>query len=100
MDKKLRVIRRLYAIDLIVQYSLDEYDDKIKSDTDFNLCYENKEYFYDVVSRWVIEHMYYNYFSDIDDTSEEWTEIYNIMEKYIDSLFGKKIKDFFTDRCG
>ena len=100
MDNKLRVIRRLYAIDLIVQYRLDEYDDKIKSDKDFGLCNENKEYFYDVVSRWVIEHMYYNYFSDIDDTSEEWTETYNIMEKYIDSLFGKKIKDFFTDRCG
>jgi hypothetical protein len=100
MDKKLRVIRRLYAIDGLIKYRLDHYNNMIEVMMDFGLCNENKEYFYAVVSRWVIEQMYYNYFGDIDDLSEEWTEIYNIMEKYIDSLYGKNIRDFFTDKCG
>jgi hypothetical protein len=103
MDNKLRIIRRLYAIDLIVQYRLDYYDDMILSDNNsrfFKFCDKDENYFFLVVSQWVIEHMYYNYFGDVDDASEEWKEIYNIMEKYIDALFGKKIKDFYNDRCG
>jgi len=102
MDNKLRVLRRVYAIDLLVEYRLDDYVDMILSNNDsrfFGLCNENENYFYDVVSRWVIEQMYYNNFSDVDDTSEEWKEMYGIMESYIDSIHGKTIRDFFTDRC-
>jgi hypothetical protein len=102
MDNKLRIIRRLYAIDGLVEYMLDDYDDFILSNNSyrfFKFCDKDENYFFLVVSQRVIEQMYYNYFSDVDDTSEEWTEIYNIMEKYIDALFGKKIKDFYNDRC-
>lgn len=103
MDNRLRVLRRLDAIENLIEYRLDDYEDMILSNNDsrfFRLCDENENYFYEVVSVWVIERMYYNHFSDIDDTSEEWSEIYHMMEKYIDTLYSKKIKDFFNDRCG
>jgi hypothetical protein len=100
MDNKLRVIRRLYAIDDLIKYRLDEYDDMVATKMEFGLCDESEQYFFLVVSQWTIEQMYYNYFGDIDDDSNEWKEIYGVMEKYIDSLFGKTIKDFFNDRCG
>jgi hypothetical protein len=102
MDNRLRVLRRLDAIENLIEYRLDDYEDMILSNNDsrfFRLCDENENYFYEVVSVWVIERMYYNHFSDIDDTSEEWSEIYHMMEKYIDTLYSKKIKDFFNDRC-
>lgn len=99
MNNSHRALRRLFAIDNLIKYRLDEYDEMIKYNTDFGFCDENEEYFFLVISRWVIKHMHYNYFGDIDDKSNEWKEIYGVMEKYIDSLFGKTIRDFFTDRC-
>jgi hypothetical protein len=100
MDNNLKVLRRLHAVDDLIKYKLDVYDEMIKSNKDFGLCDENEQYFFLVISRRVIVDMYYNYFGDIDDDSDEWKEIFDVMEKYIDSLFGKTIRDFFTDRCG
>jgi hypothetical protein len=102
MESKLRVPRRLYAIENLVEYRLDDYVDMILSNNSyrfFKFCDKDEDYFYEVVVRWVIEQMYYNYFSDIDDTSEEWSEMYKMMEMYIDKLYSKKIKDFFNNRC-
>ena len=97
MDNKFRALRRLWAIDNLVKYRLEDYD---KIYMEYGLCDEDENYFYAVVSGWVIEQMYYNYFGDIDDSSNEWTEIFDIMEKYINSVHKKTIMDFFTDRCG
>ena len=102
MDNKLRVLRRVYAIDLLVEYRLDDYVDMILSNNDsrfFKFCDKDETYFFLVVSQWVIEQMYYNHFSDVDDTSEEWKEMYGVMESYIDAVHGKTIRDFFTNRC-
>jgi hypothetical protein len=102
MENKLRLLRRLYAIENLVEYRLDDYTDMILSNNDsrfFGLCNENEDYFYEIVIRWVMEQMYYNYFSDVDDTSEEWSEMYKMMEMYIDTLYSKIIKDFFNNRC-
>ena len=92
MENKLRLLRRLYAIENLVEYRLDDYTDMILSNNDsrfFGLCNENEDYFYEIVIRWVMEQMYYNYFSDVDDTSEEWSEMYKMMEMYIDKLYSK-----------
>ena len=102
MESKLRVPRRLYVIENLVEYRLDDYVDMILSNNSyrfFKFCDKDEDYFYEVVSKWVIKQMYYNDFSDIDDTSEEWSEIYKMMEEYIDKLYSKKIKDFFNNRC-
>ena len=99
MDNKLRVLRRIYRIDILVKYRLDHYNNMIDTMKVFELCNESEEYFYDIVSRWVIEQMYYNDFGNVNDLSEEWKEMYGVMEKYIDTIHGKTIRDFFTDRC-
>jgi len=99
MDNKLRVLRRIYRIDILVKYRLDHYNNMIDTMKEFGLCNESEEYFFETISQWVIEQMYYNDFGDVDDLSEEWKEMYGVMEKYIDAIHGKTIRDFFTDRC-
>jgi hypothetical protein len=102
MENKLRLLRRLYAIENLVEYRLDDYVDMILSNNSyrfFKFCDKDETYFFLVVSQWVVEQMYYNYFSDVDDTSEEWSEMYKMMEEYIDKLYSKIIKDFFNNRC-
>ena len=100
MDNKLAILRRLYVIDNLVNFKLDKYDNSIATKMEFGLCDESDEYFYGIISQWVIEQMYYNHFGNIDDSSEEWKELYNVMEKYINTLHGKTIRDFFNDICG
>jgi hypothetical protein len=99
MDNKLRVLRRVYGIDALLKYRLDHYDNMIETMKEFGLCNESEKYFFDTISQWVIQQMYYNNFADVDDTSKEWEEMYGTMEKYIDTMYGKTIRDFFTDRC-
>lgn len=48
----------------------------------------------------VIDSMYYSYFSDIDDNSGEWGEIYYEMFKYIEMKYGDKIKEYYHINCG
>lgn len=98
-NTRLRVLRRLSPIDDLVDYKLRKYDNMIKTNIAFGLCDENEHYFYDVVKQWVIEQMYYGYFGDIDDSSDDWEEMYNIMEKYLDSNHKDNIKDFFISSC-
>jgi hypothetical protein len=98
-NTRLRVLRRLSPIDDLVDLKLRKYDNMIKTNIAFGLCDENEQYFYLVVKQWVIEQMYYSYFGDIDDSSDEWEEIYNIMEKYLDSNHKDYIKDFFISSC-
>jgi hypothetical protein len=62
--------------------------------------YKSGEKLLDVVGEAVIEFMYCNHFSDIDDNSEEWSEMYYGMVEYIEDKYGKKIKEYYHINCG
>jgi len=91
MDTKLKLLRRIHNIDDLVGYRLQRY-------SNLDTCDLTMEQFFDIISQWVIDTMYYNYFGDVDDLSEEWTNMYRAMLKYIDSLHRRKIEDFYIVR--
>ena len=91
MDSKTRLLRRIHNIDDLVDYRLERY-------INLDVCDVTMEGFFYMISQWVIESMYYDYFGDVDDLSEEWTNMYRVMSKYIDSVHRKKIEDFYITR--
>jgi len=91
MDSRKRLLRRINNIDDLVDYRLERY-------TYLDVCDVTMEGFFYMISQWVIEAMYYDYFGDVDDLSEEWTTMYRFMSKYIDSVHRKKIEDFYINR--
>ena len=48
----------------------------------------------------VIETMYYDYFGDIDDNSQEWRIMFESMEKYIKDNYGERLKTYYHTNCG
>jgi hypothetical protein len=48
----------------------------------------------------VIDFMYFNHFSNLDDNGKLWNEIYNDIENYIKDKYGEKIKEYFHINCG
>ena len=97
-DNKLRTLRRVHAIDEIINHKLDRIENMIIVNN-LNLCELSLQQFYDMVAEYVKESMYYDYFSDIDDYSDEWREIHEIMTKYIDFVYGDKIENFYWGYC-
>jgi hypothetical protein len=43
--------------------------------------------------------MYWNYFANIDDNSNEWFNIYIDMVKYIKNQYGDEIRNLYIDNC-
>jgi hypothetical protein len=43
--------------------------------------------------------MYWDFFSDIDDSSEVWVEMYNTMEKYIFDKFSQELRADWQINC-
>ena len=90
-----RIKRRLQIIDHLVKYSIKNFYDSEK------ICelYENSEEFLSVLIEAVIHRMYYDYFGDISDESEDWSEIYNFIEKYIKNKHGYNIMEYYYKKC-
>lgn len=43
--------------------------------------------------------MYWDFFSNIDDDSREWTQMFKAMEKYIEDNFGEELRNDYRSRC-
>jgi hypothetical protein len=95
MDNKLRVLRRLGTVDSMINNEIT----KFTSSYYLKICDYDLEDFLTMIIQWVCERMYYDYFGDIDDESEEWSSIHNIIAKYIESIHYNNIKDFYFDNC-
>lgn len=95
-NTSIRLRRRLSMLDYEVESKLKSVyrPDKICG------LYKSGEELLNVVMETVIESMYYNYFSNIDDNSGEWGEIYRDMVKYITNKYGDKIKEYYHINCG
>ena len=65
-----------------------------------NICrYENGEELVDVIMEAVIESMYYKYFSDMDDNSGEWGEMYYFMVEYFRRKYSNEIIEYYNSNC-
>ena len=91
----IRVRRRITIIDELLPFKVKNY---YKPDS---LCkYESGEELLEVVMYSVIETMYYDYFGDIDDNSQEWRIMFESMEKYIKDNYGERLKTYYHTNCG
>jgi hypothetical protein len=66
-----------------------------------NLCWHlSGEDLLEHVIQSVINFMYFNHFSNLDDDEKLWNEIYNDIENYIKDKYGEKIKEYYHINCG
>jgi len=92
-DWKISLRRRIQNIDELIPSSIREIKDN------FNICKYTVDIYVSAVAANVIEHMYWDFFSDIDDGSEEWIKMYNTMEKYIFDKFGQELRVNWQINC-
>ena len=90
---RFRLKRRLHVIDNHIEYYCKNVSGY------FNICVYDIDYFVDAVGEEIVNDMYYNYFSDVDDTSEGWKFLYEMIKNHIQSHF-KTIKKFYNKECG
>lgn len=90
----LNVKRRLNHIDDAFDYFIN------KVYTPEKICnYRDTNEFIEVVFQAVVERMYNYSYSDIDDNSGEWAEMYLVMEKYFKQKYGHMIKEYYEQNC-
>lgn len=91
---KIKVLRRTGVIDELVDY-------RLKKPFTFDICDYDRDggWLLDFIIVSVNEDMYYDYFSDIEDDTEEWHKIWNMISEYITIVHSKKIFDFYKKRC-
>jgi len=92
-DWKISLRRRIQNIDELIPSSIREIKDN------FNICKYTVDIYVSAVAANVIEHMYWDFFSDIDDGSEEWIKMYDTMEKYIFDKFGQELRVNWQINC-
>jgi len=94
---KLYLMRRLGVIDELIDNSMESVYTKASSY--YDICDYGSDTFIDVVSEWVVERMYYDYFGNMDDSSEEWGEVYHKIKDYIDKKHADKIVSLYNKVC-
>lgn len=85
--------RRLEQLDEDVESIIESYN------SDMICSFENSKIFLEDITETAIESMYYIYFSDIDDESDEW-ELYYGMIDYISKKYGERIDKIYQTNCG
>ena len=88
--RPLKVLRRTHIIDSLIETMVERY----YSDNWICVRYDDDKMYLKVIQEAIIESLYFNFFYMIDDTSEEWRDIYKFVYEYIDSKFGEKLKSF------
>ena len=91
----LRARRRIYVIDELLDFQVKSY---YKPES---ICrYQSGEELLEVVKYAVIDHMYWDYFGNIDDNSKEWKRIFDYFEDYINNKYGDELKKYYHINCG
>ena len=91
----IRLLRRIHNIDSLVEHSIKS----IYTLPKICILYDSGEILLDVIIEYVVDRLYYDYFSDIDDSSKEWEEMYNIIVKYARTTHGERIIEYYNKNC-
>ena len=65
----------------------------------YNICEISETIFLEDVTYNTIDHMYWSYFSNVEDDTDEWTQMFKAMEKYIEDKFGEELRNDYRSRC-
>jgi len=101
-----RILREETNINMRLRRRISLIDEEIKYRMDVvyrpnNICrYESEEELLEVITEATIDSMYYKYFDNIDDTSDEWVKIFFFIEKYIKDKYGNDLKNYYHINCG
>ena len=90
-----RVRRRVSAIDWQIGFAVKEV---ARQRT--NICNMGESGYIETVIEKTIDSMYWDFFSDMDDNSDEWTSAYHYMERYINNNFVNKLRENYHLNCG
>jgi len=89
-----RVRRRVTSIDWQIEFAVKE----VKRQN--NVCNMREDDFIETVIEKTIDSMYWDFFSDMDDNSDEWTSAYYYMVRYINNNFVNKLRQNYHLNCG
>ena len=91
---KIKVLRRLSAVDFMLN-NLSNFSSGIF----LNLCKYDFDDVFTMIIQWACENMYYDYFGDLEDDSEEWAYVHSVIVKYIETYHSETVKDFYDKKC-
>jgi hypothetical protein len=86
--------RRIHNIDELMSFIVGEVTDRN------DICEWDVDEFLVAVAYSMINHMYWDFFGNIDEDSEEWSKMYKLMEKYIYDKFGEELRQGYHIICG
>ena len=91
----LKVRRRFTEMDLSLAYIIKKFYEPNM------ICgYKDSQDLFEHISHSVIEIIYYEYFEDIDDLSDEWEQMYYMMAEYLKNKHGAAIDEYYHLNCG
>lgn len=93
----LSVKRKLYVIDELINIRMKQIYKGGNFYVDY--CDYGSDTFIDIIIEWVVERMYYDYFGEMDDNSEEWANIYRMIIEYIKKIHSNKIIEQYNKMC-
>jgi hypothetical protein len=85
--------RRIHNIDGLIPLMVSN----IKKS--YNICEISETIFLEDVTYNTIDHMYWSYFSDVDDDTDVWTQMFDMMRDYIEDKFGEELRNDYRSRC-
>jgi hypothetical protein len=91
--RPLRVMRRTHAIDWQIEFAIKEVN------VQYNVCGLSEEQYIETVIEKAITSMYWDFFSDMDDSSKEWEEYYKFMLDYASEKFTQYLKNTYQLYC-
>ena len=80
------VQRRISNVDDLIFLSADEVN------IQYSICKIDEDEFIDTTISKTLDTIYWDYFSDVDDSSPKWGEAYRMMEKYAKDKYGEKLR--------
>lgn len=101
-----RILKEEYTLSIFAKRSLLYIDDEVdylldNIYTPKKICrYENPIEFLYVIIEATFERMYYKYYNNIDDNSDEWGQIYHYIADYIKEKHNTRIMQYYINNCG
>ena len=78
--------RRIRNVDELIFVSADEVN------VQYSMCEIDEDDFIDATISKTLDTIYWDYFSDVDNSSPEWSEASKMMEKYARDKYGEKLR--------
>ena len=80
------VQRRISNVDDLIFVSANEVN------VQYSMCEIDEDDFIDATISKTLDTIYWDYFSDVDNSSPEWGEAYKMMEKYAMDKYGERLR--------